>query len=125
MSIGDPSLVVCLDAECGNYEQVWCTTSLRGNLVGRAAACACSQKACIRAWAPVSRLRRSESLQQVLARLENPVTGDMLLDELQVTIPPDRRAQIAAAAKVLGTEVAGKIPFAKGVQPCRTIRWSC
>ncbi|HEX8756864.1 MAG TPA: M20/M25/M40 family metallo-hydrolase, partial [Steroidobacteraceae bacterium] len=32
--IGDPSLVVCLDAECGNYEQVWCTTSLRGNLVG-------------------------------------------------------------------------------------------
>ena len=34
MRIGDPSLVVCLDAECGNYEQVWCTTSLRGNLVG-------------------------------------------------------------------------------------------
>ncbi len=34
-AIGDPSLVVCLDAECGNYEQVWCTTSLRGNLTGR------------------------------------------------------------------------------------------
>src|ERR1700761_5075370 len=33
-AIGDPSLVVCLDAECGNYEQLWCTTSLRGNLVG-------------------------------------------------------------------------------------------
>ncbi len=33
-AIGDPSLVVCLDAECGNYEQVWCTTSLRGNLTG-------------------------------------------------------------------------------------------
>ena len=32
--IGEPSLVVCLDAECGNYEQFWCTTSLRGNLVG-------------------------------------------------------------------------------------------
>src|SRR5262245_26682500 len=32
--IGQPSLVVCLDAECGNYEQFWCTTSLRGNLVG-------------------------------------------------------------------------------------------
>ena len=30
----NPSLVVCLDAECGNYEQVWCTTSLRGNLTG-------------------------------------------------------------------------------------------
>jgi len=28
-SIGEPSLVVCLDAECGNYEQLWSTTSLR------------------------------------------------------------------------------------------------
>src|SRR5690242_16466284 len=34
-AIGDPSLVICLDAECGNYEQLWCTTSLRGNLIGR------------------------------------------------------------------------------------------
>ena len=41
----------------------------------------------------------------------------MLLDELQVTIPEDRRAQIAAAAKVLGDGIAGKVPFAPGVQP--------
>src|SRR6516225_3075688 len=33
-TLGEPSLVVCLDAECGNYEQVWCTTPLRGTLVG-------------------------------------------------------------------------------------------
>ena len=33
--IGSPNLVVCLDAECGNYEQLWCTTSLRGNLTGK------------------------------------------------------------------------------------------
>src|SRR6185437_11148815 len=33
-NLGDPSLVVCLDAECGNYDQLWCTTSLRGNLTG-------------------------------------------------------------------------------------------
>jgi acetylornithine deacetylase/succinyl-diaminopimelate desuccinylase-like protein len=32
--LGTPSLVVCLDAECGNYDQFWCTTSLRGNLTG-------------------------------------------------------------------------------------------
>ena len=31
--IGQPSLVVALDSGCGNYEQLWCTTSLRG-LVG-------------------------------------------------------------------------------------------
>jgi acetylornithine deacetylase/succinyl-diaminopimelate desuccinylase-like protein len=32
--LGEPDLVVCLDAECGNYEQFWLTTSLRGNLTG-------------------------------------------------------------------------------------------
>ena len=26
--IGEPTLVVCLDAECGNYEQLWTTTSM-------------------------------------------------------------------------------------------------
>jgi len=28
--IGSPSLVVCLDSGCGNYDQLWLTTSLRG-----------------------------------------------------------------------------------------------
>ena len=32
--IGTPSLVVCLDSGCGNYEQLWATTSLRGMAVG-------------------------------------------------------------------------------------------
>ena len=27
--LGDPSLVVCLDSGCGNYDQFWLTTSLR------------------------------------------------------------------------------------------------
>src|SRR3990167_9853784 len=31
--IGSPSLIICLDSGCGNYEQLWMTTSLRG-LVG-------------------------------------------------------------------------------------------
>src|SRR5690606_10896744 len=32
--IGTPDLVICLDSGCGNYDQFWCTTSLRGNIVG-------------------------------------------------------------------------------------------
>ena len=28
--IGSPSLVICLDSGCGNYDQLWLTTSLRG-----------------------------------------------------------------------------------------------
>jgi acetylornithine deacetylase/succinyl-diaminopimelate desuccinylase-like protein len=32
--IGTPSLVVCLDSGAGNFEQLWCTTSLRGTCSG-------------------------------------------------------------------------------------------
>jgi len=56
-------------------------------------------------------------LEQLLARIESPVTGDMLLDELHVSMPQDRRAQASAAAQVLGAEVAGKLPWLPGVQP--------
>ena len=47
-AIGDPSLVVCLDAECGNYDQVWCTTSLRGNLVGTPARARADRRGALR-----------------------------------------------------------------------------
>ncbi|HEY0768398.1 MAG TPA: hypothetical protein VGD47_10610, partial [Steroidobacteraceae bacterium] len=55
-------------------------------------------------------------LEQLLTRIEDPVTGDLLLDELHVALPRDRRAQAAAAAQVLGDSVAGKLPWAQGVQ---------
>jgi acetylornithine deacetylase/succinyl-diaminopimelate desuccinylase-like protein len=113
--IAEPSLVVCLDAECGNYQQVWCTTSLRGNLVGTLRIKVLTEgvhSGMATGIAPTP----FRILEQLLARLESPVTGDVLLDELQCTVPADRRAQITVAAQVLGTEVAGKLPWANGVQ---------
>lgn len=115
-AIGDPSLVVCLDAECGNYDQLWCSTSLRGNIVGRLTVRVLTEgvhSGMATGIAPTP----FRIIQQLLARLENPVTGDLLPDELQVDIPKDRLVQIAAAAKVLGSEVSGQLPFAKGVRP--------
>ena len=32
--LGDVSLVVCLDSGAGNYDQLWLTTNLRGNITG-------------------------------------------------------------------------------------------
>ncbi len=32
--LGSPSLVVCLDSGCANYDQLWLTTSLRGMIGG-------------------------------------------------------------------------------------------
>jgi acetylornithine deacetylase/succinyl-diaminopimelate desuccinylase-like protein len=114
-AIPEPSLVVCLDAECGNYDQVWCTTSLRGNLIGTLTVRVLTEgvhSGMATGIAPTP----FRILEQLLARIENPVTGDLLLDDLHVTLPADRRAQAAVAAQVLGASVAGKLPWAKGVQ---------
>jgi acetylornithine deacetylase/succinyl-diaminopimelate desuccinylase-like protein len=114
-AIPEPSLVVCLDAECGNYDQVWCTTSLRGNLIGTLTVRVLTEgvhSGMATGIAPTP----FRILEQLLARIENPVTGDLLLDDLHVTLPADRRAQAAVAAQVLGATVAGKLPWAKGVQ---------
>jgi acetylornithine deacetylase/succinyl-diaminopimelate desuccinylase-like protein len=115
-TLGQPSLVVCLDAEAGNYDQVWCTTSLRGNLVGDLHIRMLTEGVHSGMGTGIA-ATPFRIAQQLLARLENPITGDILIEELQVSVPPDRRAQISAAAKVLGSAVAAKIPFAKGVQP--------
>lgn len=115
-AIGTPSLVVCLDAECGNYEQLWTTTSLRGNLTGELRVRVLTEgvhSGMATGIAPTP----FRIVSQILARLENPVTGDLLLEELQASIPKDRRAQIGAAAQVLGAGVAGKLPWAQGAQP--------
>ncbi len=115
-ALGDPSLVVCLDAECGNYQQLWCTTSLRGNLVGTLHVRVLDEGVHSGMGTGIAPTP-FRIVEQLLARIEHPVTGELLLDELQADIPKDRRAQIAAAAQVLGDSVAGKIPFAHGVRP--------
>src|SRR5207237_5435005 len=114
-ALGEPSLVVCLDAECGNYEQVWGTSHLRGLVDGTLRVRVLTEgvhsgMATGIAPTPV------RILEQLLARIENPLTGDLLLDELHVSLPRDRRAQAAAAGRVLGDAVAGKLPWAQGVQ---------
>jgi acetylornithine deacetylase/succinyl-diaminopimelate desuccinylase-like protein len=113
--IGEPALVVCLDAECGNFDQLWTTTSLRGNLVGKLKVRVLTEGAhsgLASGIAPTP----FRVMQQLLARVENPTTGELLIPELQAAIPDDRRAQIAAAADVLGAQVLDKIPFAPGVR---------
>ena len=85
--IGTPSLVVCLDAECGNYDQLWCTTSLRGNLVGDLVIEGLTEGVHSGAGTGIApsvfRIART-----LLARVESDVTGDILVDELSAPIPP-------------------------------------
>jgi acetylornithine deacetylase/succinyl-diaminopimelate desuccinylase-like protein len=114
--LGEPSLVVCLDAECGNYDQVWCTTSLRGNLVGTLRVGVLTEgvhSGMATGIAPTA----FRIVEQLLTRIENPVNGDLLLDELHVSIPRERLLAARTAARVLGDSVAGRLPWAGGTRP--------
>jgi acetylornithine deacetylase/succinyl-diaminopimelate desuccinylase-like protein len=107
--IGEPSLVVCLDAECGNYDQFWCTTSLRGNLVGtlRVEVLKEGVHSGMASGIVPSSFRIARRL---LERVENAESGK-LIDALWHKIPDDRLQQARAAARTLGKSVDGKMPF--------------
>ena len=95
---------MCLDAECGNYEQLWCTTSLRGNLIGTLRADVLTEgvHSGMASGIVPSSMR---VLRELLARVEDMHSGAILVDELNTPIPADRRAQAeVAAATVLGRD---------------------
>src|SRR5688572_6040389 len=113
--IGEPSLVVCLDAECGNYDQFWVTSSLRGNLLGTLKVQVLTEgvhSGMASGIVPSSfRIAR-----QLLERLEDANTGEIRLRELNTAIPPEREQQAQAAARALGNSVHEKFPFVSGMR---------
>jgi acetylornithine deacetylase/succinyl-diaminopimelate desuccinylase-like protein len=117
--IGTPSLVVCLDAECGNYDQLWCTTSLRGNLVGTLRAAVLTEG--VHSGAASGIVPSSfRVLRLLLDRVEDAATGETRLPELLGDIPAARREQAAAAATVLGDTVHRRFPWAGDTRPNAT-----
>jgi acetylornithine deacetylase/succinyl-diaminopimelate desuccinylase-like protein len=114
--IGSPTLVVCLDAECGNYEQLWATTSLRGNLIATLQAEVLTEG--VHSGTASGVVPSSfRVLREILARVEDASSGAILIEDLNVPIPPDRRTQARAAADVLGTSVFEKFPMPPGMRP--------
>jgi len=114
--IGKPSLVVCLDSGCGNYEQLWCTTSLRG-LAGGNFTVKVLEEGVHSGDASGVVPSSFRLLRQLLSRLEDEQTGRILPDGLRVEIPEDRQAQAKEAARVLDTAVFDKFPFLPGMTP--------
>jgi len=109
--IGSPSLVVCLDAECGNYDQFWCTTSLRGNLTGNLQADVLTEG--VHSGGAGGVVPSSfRVLRQLLSKIEDETNGKILLDELHEEIPEQREQQAKLAAEVLGASVHRKYPWA-------------
>ena len=109
--IGSPDLVVCLDAECGNYDQLWCTTSLRGNLTGTLRVDVLTEG--VHSGSASGVVPSSfRTARQLISRIEDENSGQILLDELQADIPAQRLEQAKLAAETLQSMVYEKFPWA-------------
>ena len=114
--IGNPSLVVCLDSGCGNYDQLWCTTSLRG-MAGGVLHVEVLEEGVHSGDASGVVPSSFRVARQLLSRLEDEQSGTIRLHELEAEIPAERRRQAQAAAQVLGPAAYTRFPFHSGGGP--------
>ncbi len=109
-----PDLVVCLDAECGNYEQLWLTTSLRGMLAGTLTVRVLTEG--VHSGAAGGIVPSSfRLLRQLLERVEDAGTGEIAM--LTVAIPEAARQQAAVVAETLGALNTARFPWAGSTCP--------
>jgi acetylornithine deacetylase/succinyl-diaminopimelate desuccinylase-like protein len=114
--IGTPRLVICLDSGCGNYEQLWMTTSLRGSIVGNLTVEVLTEG--VHSGDASGIVPSSFRILRILLdRLEDAKTGAIIPEWLAIDVPPARLAEARETARVLGDEVFDKFPFVPGMQP--------
>lgn len=114
--LGDPSLVVCLDSGCGNYDQLWLTTSLRGIAMGELNIRVLEEG--VHSGDASGVVPSSfRILRELLSRIEDEENGKIRLPELYAQIPEHRIAQAKQAAKILGDDIHDKFPFAGKTKP--------
>lgn len=114
--IGQPSLVVCLDSGCGDYQRLWSTTSLRGLCAGD-----------LRAEVLTEGVHSGDAsgivpssfrvLRQLLDRIEDPVTGQVKLPALHAEVPDQRVQQAGHTASIMGEKIWKRFPFVPGMSP--------
>ncbi|HEX2650008.1 MAG TPA: M20/M25/M40 family metallo-hydrolase [Burkholderiales bacterium] len=114
--IKEPDLVIGLDSGCGNYEQLWGTTSLRGLVNGVLTVEVLEEGVHSGDASGVvpSSFRVARSLLQ---RVDDVETGAVRDPSFHAPIPEERREQARRAAEVLGREIHARFPFVPGMQP--------
>ncbi len=109
--IGTPYLVICLDSGCGDYERLWSTSSLRGNITGKLQIKVLNEgihSGYGSGVAPNPFL----ILRQLLARIEDDENGHILLEEAVVAIPEERQEQTRQMASLLASSFKNSYPLA-------------
>ncbi|HVN27484.1 MAG TPA: M20 family metallopeptidase [Candidatus Binataceae bacterium] len=117
--IGQPTLVIALDSGCGNYDQLWCTTSLRG-LVGGTLKIEVLTEGVHSGDAGGVVPDSFRIARRLISRVEDAETGRIIPEVFHVEIPPERRKQATATAAILGDDTWKKFPYAGGTKPVST-----
>jgi acetylornithine deacetylase/succinyl-diaminopimelate desuccinylase-like protein len=112
--IGTPSLVVCLDSGCADYEHLWSTTSLRGIVNGVLTVEVLREGMHSMASGIVPSSFRI--LRSLLSRLEDERTGEIRLRDLHADIPRERVEQARAVGEVTAKSLADIFPLVPGMR---------
>ena len=110
---GAVQLVVGLDSGCGNYDQLWVTTSLRGMIGGVLTVEVLDEG--VHSGAASGLVPSSFRVaRRLLDRIDDSGTGRVLHDGFHATIPGDRMQQAAVAAGAV--DHRGRWPAADSVE---------
>ena len=113
--IATPSLVVCLDSGCGNYEQLWLTSSLRG-LLALQLKVRMLKEGVHSGMASGIVPSTFRVLRLLLDRIEDSRTGQ-LPAVMYCDIPAADRKFARSVAETVGQVVVKKFPFLPGAGP--------
>lgn len=112
--IGTPEIIFCLDSGGIDYERLWITNSLRGNLVGTLRVRTLEEgvhsgdasgvtPSCFRI------------INQLLSRVEDVNTG-RVIDKFRVSIPPKRYEETYRVMELMGEKAVADYPFVEGAE---------
>ncbi len=113
--LGIVELMICLDSGALTYDRLWVTTSLRGvlNVELTVRVLARGQHSGSASGVVPSSFR---VLRQLLDRVEDSTTGEVLLDELRADIPEEHIRAAEAVASEFGDVIARELPVLAGVE---------
>ena len=114
--IGNPDIVICLDSGAADYEHLWLTSSLRGYV---------SVELAVKILKTGMHSGEGSGIvpstfriaRQLLERIEDSRTGEILIPELYQPLDPSVYAKTSATAKVLGDTVLTKMAWVDGAEP--------
>ncbi len=110
-----PALVVCLDSGCLTYDRLWTTTSLRG-LVSAEIRVDVLTEGVHSGTAGGVVPSSFRILRQLLSRIEDEMTGEILLSECNPDVPAGRRDEAERLVASLGADALDRFPVVPGLR---------